>query len=146
MSLLSARDTFVMFLNDALATLYPYIPVRWLSFDADDPEMSRLKINYVNVSFLSDTSDGLVDNVDVSIDVIHEKERTAIIWQNLLHNQVLRMSGMVKNKDYETNPDSPSDVYGYIFWDVRSIQWDKIPNDNYAHYNCTFNISHVTSL
>lgn len=120
------------------------VPVHWLMFDSDDPESSRLMLNAVNIYFIRDLADNLLDLTEVSIDIIHTKERTAMQWQTIVYDKLLRKGGIIKKQDYDTNPSSPTDLYGSVFWDIRDIIWEKIPNDNYCHYNATIVLHHHT--
>jgi hypothetical protein len=113
--------------------------------DTADPSLSRLKINAVNLYYMSEFSDGTTDTIQISIDIIHQVERTAVIWQQYLTN-LLRKSGMIKNKNYSSDPGNPVEVDGNVCWNVRGLYWTSIREDDYCHYNLTFEAQHYFAI
>lgn len=140
MSLLSARDTFATLLSTNLADYG--IPFHWVMFSSSDPALSRLQVGAVNLYFMGDSSEGTLDVLQTSIDVVHQEERTAIYWMDILTNSILRKSGITKHYNYDT-PSSPTEETGNIIWDIRGLNWTYVANDNYCHYNCTFDLIHI---
>lgn len=143
MSLLTAKDSFAMFLATALAN--ESIPFQWLMKDPTDPSLARLKINAVNLYYLSEYSSDTLDVLRVSVDIIQQNERTALIWQDFLTN-LFRTGGIIKNKKYTVDPSNPTDEYGNVFWDIRDMNWVIIAADDYCHYNCTFDLNHTFAI
>lgn len=139
MSLISAKDTFAMFLSTNLAT--QGISFQWLMKDSSDPALSRLKINAVNLYYMNEYSQSTLDVLQASIDIIHQVERTAILWQDYI-TRLLRQSGMTKNKYYSDDPGNPTNKYGNVFWDVRGLRWTTINTDDYVQYNLTLELTH----
>lgn len=142
MSYLSVRDSFCTGLSEMLTAQSPAVPFHWVMFDGDDPEQGRLHLNAVNVSFLSDESEGTLDVTLVSVDIIHTKERTALAWQDLLIKNMFRQSGIIKNKDFLADADNPTNLYGNVYWNIRGIRWNYVDNPNYCHINATFDLWH----
>lgn len=143
MSMLTAKDSFAMFLSQQLAL--EGIPMQWLLHDPSDPALSRLKINAVNLYFMAEYSEGPIDILQASIEIIHQTERTALIWQDLL-TTLFRKSGIIKNKKYSVDPGNPTDEPGNVYWNVRDLRWTTVSETDYVHYNCTFNLHHYFAI
>jgi len=75
--MIEARDSFLHLLADNLPA---EVKVHNVRKDPDTPGSERLHTNKVNVQFLSDDLHTGVSLVLVTVDVIHEDERTAIDW------------------------------------------------------------------
>jgi hypothetical protein len=138
--MVNARDSFVMMMYTELT--YNSITMNYVYQNPQSPETSKLKLNAVNIFFLSDAADGPLFRTTVSIDIIHDNEFTALTWQGIVV-EILRKCGYVKKQDY-TTPASPTPQTesGYIYWEANKIKWDAIPDDEYVHLNATFDLVH----
>ncbi len=141
MSYLSVRDGFASYLYQGLTA--NSIPYNWFLMDPDIPSQVRLKLNCANISFMSDRESDHLQYTTVSIDIIHQKARTAIQWQDTITEKLLKKAAIIPNLDYSIDPNNPSALYGTISWSREDIDWIEIENNNYTHLNTTFELTHV---
>lgn len=123
------RDTFLHFLYDNLAG----IAVVAIREDPNDPSASVLKPNAINVQFLKLSAD-TVATQQVSIDIIHDTENTAVDWMESVWT-LLRSAFYTPLYNYST-PSAPVAKHTNIMWDRDSVKFIPVMSENFVRYKC----------
>ena len=129
-----------MFLSNELTG----IPVNHLVISPDYPDGAPLKQNALNVSFLTMRFDPLINELQVSLDLLHEDGYVAITWLEQIQD-LLSKRYFTPQQNW-TIPTSPVNVDGNLFWDSDSIVFRKIPISFYSHHNATFFLKFYKTL
>lgn len=133
----ATRDTFLHFLSDNLTGL----TVRNVRKSSDNPSLSKLADNAVNVQFLTSRPHVHIAEQLVSIDVIHEDELTAVDMTQQVY-ELLSSAYYTPKYDY-TNPSAPVATGQNIMWS-KDISFRPIDNDPYRmHFNLTMGLLSV---
>lgn len=133
-------DSFTMFLVNELNG----ITIHHLVNSPDYPDAGLLKQNALNVSFLTTLMDPHINQTLVSLDVLHEDEFTAISWMEQIYD-LLSKRYFTEQKDW-TNPSSPVNVDGNLYWDSDAVIFRRIPVSQYSQYNASFFLKFYRTL
>lgn len=127
----NVRDSFLHYVADNL----PQYEVRNVRRDTNNPGLSDLGENAINICFVGDTLSVVESCLYVSISVVHNEELTAVqMMADVTH--LLQSSGTTPVLDY-SNPTSPQIVGGNLWWDTKSIKFKPIFSELYTQRGCT---------
>ena len=126
-----ARDSFLHFLADNLTG----IEIHPRRFDPNDPSLTFLKEDAINVEFLG-LSLGDVASQQVVLDIIHTDELTAVDWMQTVWS-LFKAAFYTPLLDYSSG--SPVSTGKLLYWG-RSVSFRRVYEDNYCRYSCTMNL------
>ena len=136
--MLTAIDSFVKFLSNALDSV---IPVRFVRQDELDPASNTLRENVLNVKMLDAKRQGHQELLMVSLDLIMTSERQAWAVAKAVVD-VLFAGQMIPEYDYETSGTPSTGLV--VSWSGNDLDFTLVGSDGkYIHLNSTFNIGHV---
>lgn len=136
----NVADSFIMFLSNNLAG----IPIHRIITSPDYPDQGLNKQNALNVSFLTNIFDRHINQLQVSLDVLHEDEYLAVSWLEQIQD-LLSKRYFTPQQNW-SSPSTPTNVDGNIYWDEDSVIFRKLPVTHYSHYNCTMFLKYYRSL
>lgn len=133
----ATHDTFLHLLSD---NLDPSIPVHAVRVDPNNPGAGEMETNAVNVQFLTMDYDIHIGVIQVSIDVLHEDQLTAMSFTKSVWD-ILSAAFYTQKYDYSSGSAVAVSPKTNLYWKT-AIKFRPIKNDFYFHYNCTLALHH----
>lgn len=131
----AARDTFLTFLTTN------GFDVHNLRKDTNFPDNNHLKMNAVNVQFLTDKAQVCISNLTVTVDVVYDNELDAVDAAAQLQN-LLSQSGLTPLLDYSNRGSDPVPLGSFLYWDPTLVQFRPIYGDSYCRRSALLTLSY----
>lgn len=130
-----ARDTFLRFLSDNGFAIHN------LRKDTNFPDNNHLKMNAVNVQFLTDKARVAISDLTVTVDVVYDNELDAVDAAAQLQH-LLSTSGQTPIYDYSNRGSDPVPLGSLLFWDPTLVQFRPIYGDTYCRRSALLTLSY----
>lgn len=138
--MLTATDSFLQYLSTRLAGVPP---VAWVRASSEDAATAELQMDTLNVSILGVYQMGRLEQALVSLDLVGSDERTVLQLTQTIRDVLLEQQ-YIPEVDYSPDPDNPTAVGHFVYWNGAEIAFRIIASSQRAvHVNATFELSHV---